>query len=198
MTNFYILIILVIPIVVIFTSNLLIIIKTRKADLNRKDFVKNIPIIKKDSVVSHQTLDVNLAQFSNQFYTRRNALTISKFNFRFKPLYQNVSQLTNKNKKAKSNASNKMSKMLILVSFSYALLNLPYLVTWCLFYTEIALTKTLENNSVLQNYLFGAVQIAEVFYILNYGLHFYFYCFTGSKFFNQLKLLSKFSIFFFI
>lgn len=190
LTNFYILIILVIPIVSIFTSNLLIIIKTRKADVIRKDLLHSKPSLKKDSLVSEENVMLKSYKFSPRFHLRRNALTISRFNFRFKPLYQTSTQLSNSICLNKSTTrSNKMTKMLILVSFSYVFLNFPYLIAWGLFYNEIAFSKPHERNSIVHNYLFGAVQITEVFFILNYGLHFYFYIFSGSKFFDQLKFL---------
>ena len=143
---------------------------------------------------------------------RRSALSTNKFDFKLKLIYQN----TNEKIMSKTKSNKLVTKMLVIISVSYALLNLPYLITWSLFYKgkfiEFKSIKSLVNNFItyliyksdiiketttndeasVQNYLFAAVQICQMFYLLNYGLHFYFYCLSGSMFCNQLKYLSKF------
>lgn len=94
----------------------------------------------------------------------------------------------NLNRKSKKNENSyKLANILILTSFSYAFFNLPYLITWFLFFYEIALN---ENNLIIKNYLFGTVQYAEIFYLLNYGAKFYIYCLSGSLFRHQLNSTS--------
>lgn len=219
LTNVYIFIIVIIPIVCVFVSNSLIIFKTKKADINRKRIqmkkFKSIQNLKTDSkqqtttylaAVNHgakcslplplgsmisnssvcQNLCGNDSFVSFNKAARRDALSTSKFDFRLKPLYLSTSQIT---MKTKSNSL--ITKMLIIISFSYALLNLPYFITWCLFYKEIKSEFPDPNSLSVQNYLFASVQISEILYMLNYGLHFYFYCISGSRFINQLKHSSK-------
>lgn len=160
-TNAYIFIIIIIPISSIFISNLLIIIKTKKADSKRKKNqvrkFRNIPDIKTSmmnfnrsnvsanntqlfnnatttqpaSFVSSVTFHHNLNRIDSihllkkNLAIRRDAISVNKFGFRLKPLYQNSNQITSKIK-----SGSIISKMLILISFSYAVLNLPYLITW--------------------------------------------------------------------
>lgn len=233
-TNVYIFIILVVPMITIFVSNLLIIIsakKTVKPDLLRKHYHKNKPDMtgcamqtsnshsnltaftqlnhtkthvfksklaaqlnrnKFPSIISNTSVNLLSNKKKNETYpvpVRKKALSVTKFSFKFKPLYKNVSQLTSEGHVNMSN-SNKITTMLVLVSMSYAILNLPYLVTWFLFFNEFAVHEN-ENDSVIQNYLFAAVQISEIFYILNFSLHFYFYCITSTKFIKQLKYSGK-------
>ena len=61
---------------------------------------------------------------------RRSALSIDKFDFKLKLIYQN----TNEKIKRKTKSNKLVTKMLVIISISYALLNLPYLITWSLFY----------------------------------------------------------------
>ena len=59
----------------------------------------------------------------------------------------------------------------------------------CLFFNDFAVQS--KDDPAVQNFMFAAVQISEIFYLLNYSLHFYFYCMTGTRFWNQLKYSSK-------
>lgn len=43
-----------------------------------------------------------------------------------------------------------------------------------------------KNNGISNSYLFSFVQIAEIFYILNYSMNFYSYSLSGSLFRSQL------------
>ncbi len=44
-----------------------------------------------------------------------------------------------------------------------------------------------SKDYMKQNYLYGAFEIAEILYILNFSIYFYIYCASGSVFRNQLK-----------
>jgi hypothetical protein len=81
--------------------------------------------------------------------------------------------------------SYKVTRMLIIMSLSYAILNLPYFFAWCIFYYKIAINESMTYTSL--NYLFGSLNIAEIFYVLNYGIHFFLYCASGKQFREQLK-----------
>ena len=83
----------------------------------------------------------------------------------------------------KKNYSKKMTKTLLLVSFSYAFLNLPYIVAWYAYYNQI----TLDIDITIKNNLFSKVQITELFNVLNYCIHFFLYCLSGSLFRFQLR-----------
>lgn len=220
LTNFYLVIIILLPLLAIFISNILIIFKTKKASKKRKSFISkrsftttkgeslyssatnnssvfksrlmsNLTVARMSGCSSNSTmLNVkrlnSMNSFRSNLYIRRPALSINKFDFKIKPVYQNVKQITTN----KTTSNCLITKMLILVSFSYAFLNLPYLITWCIFYNEITF-EIHGEDSLVHNTLFLAVKISEIFNILNYGVHFYFYCVSGSMFWNQLKYSSK-------
>lgn len=84
--------------------------------------------------------------------------------------------------------SQNVTKSLILISSSYAILNLPYFIIWSIFYLEMANSrkKNSENdifNSVCRkNYLYGFMQLAELLNVLNFGLIIFMYCITGQRF----------------
>jgi hypothetical protein len=93
--------------------------------------------------------------------------------------------------------------MLMLMSFSYALLNLPYCISWLFFFYDIIFVSDIHpsttqsrtevdpvsslNNSLWKNYIFGSKNLAEIFYVLNYGINFFVYCASGEMFRKQLK-----------
>lgn len=93
---------------------------------------------------------------------------------------------TIKEKTNRKNFSSKITRMLLLISFSYALLNLPYFITWCLFFVR-------KNDTVVKNNFFAALQISEIFYILNYCIYFYINFASGSLFRHQLYFICKFT-----
>ena len=84
--------------------------------------------------------------------------------------------------------SKKITKTLVIISFSYALLNMPYLIIWAVYFYEIAF---LQADLPVKNYLFSALQICEIIHILNYCLNFYIYCCSSSIFRNQLSYSGK-------
>jgi len=76
--------------------------------------------------------------------------------FIIKPDYQTFNQIhTHPCEIAK-----KLRKILLVVSFSYAFFNLPYLISWSIFFFEISFNELTASN---QNYLFSAVQLSEIF-----------------------------------
>lgn len=81
--------------------------------------------------------------------------------------------------------SNRVTRMLILMSFSFAFLNLPYFISWSLFFYQMAIRQ--NYNFIVKYQLFSAINISEIFYVLNYGVHFFIYCASGKKFRYQLK-----------
>ncbi len=81
------------------------------------------------------------------------------------------------------NISKKITIRLIIISFSYAFLNLPYMVVWFISVNTIPSTSyNMEIN------MYAAAEISEIFCVLNYSIHFYL-CLFGSLFRNQVKNL---------
>jgi len=87
-----------------------------------------------------------------------------------------------------NNGSKKITFSIIAISFSYAFLNLPYQVTWCVYFYAIAFKP---DNQIAKIHLFTLLQIFEVIYILNYCVNFFIYCATSSIFRNQLNYKGK-------
>ena len=163
----YIVIVMLIPISIIFISNTLIILKTIKDDIRRKKYRQQ-----KKSKRSTQLSSITITsdERNRVIHNINKRLQLKQFNHCY---------------------SKKMTKTLVLVSFSFAVFNLPYLVSWYLFYTARS-----GKDDDLKNYSFSALQISEIFNILNYGSHFFVYCLSGTLFRNQLKLsLAKLILF---
>jgi hypothetical protein len=222
----YIVITMLIPIVIIFLCNFLIIFFLIKAKeqrqsmlngnlMNRKKILKN-SFNKNEEICllnSNQVLKSNNSNLNNSAETNFNmnstpiinhnlttSIIITKSNSNNNTTdtgttstptttYNNNNNILNMNsnsikKNSIGNDSNKITKMLILMSFSYAILNLPYFISWCLFFYNIAFGKI---GLIGSNYLFSALNICEIFYIMNYGIHFFIYCASGKKFRSQLK-----------
>ena len=98
---FYILLSMLVPMMIILVFNFLIINKTSEDDKKRK-------MLQSDSAI-------NRTNISSDYKTsRRNAIRNSKILKNFKKL----------------NKSRKITFSLLLASFSYVLLNLPYFITW--------------------------------------------------------------------
>jgi hypothetical protein len=70
----------------------------------------------------------------------------------------------------------RLTIMTVLISLSFSLLNLPYLIVWGTFYKELTFNKQLDL--VTKYYFFSMVQIAEIFFLFYYSLNFFFFiCF---------------------
>ena len=162
-TIIYIVLIMFIPITTIFICNTLIIIQVCRATKNRELMISG----KFAKTNSHSINEEN-----NEFLESNNKRKASQMN---------------KSRKI-NNESNKVTKMLIIMSLSYAILNLPYFITWCMFYYSKAIKKEKEEKFIYYSYLFGFINLAEIFYVLNYGIHFFLYCASGRQFREQLKV----------
>lgn len=177
-----------VPIAIIVVSNSLIIFKiTRSVPSNPENRV---------NTQSTNTKSTN-SSFRNRTSLRRKRKNIQKRSeydayLKIKPYYMNTPQLVNRLTSANTRDFNsrKLTMTLILTSFSYAVLNLPYcMISFYMSYTELADIK--ETNPITQNYVYMSLNISKVFYFLNYGIHFYIYSLTGSLFINQLKYSGK-------
>ncbi len=106
---------------------------------------------------------------------------------RIKPHYFTKEQLIMKNTKKLSQKH--FTTMLLVISFSFVCLNTPYFIFWLLFFYDSAF---FQNDRVIQNNLFSALQIAEIFFVLNYAALFIILLATGSLFKSQLKTMGIF------
>ncbi|CAF0787774.1 unnamed protein product [Brachionus calyciflorus] len=183
LTIFYIVLTMFIPILLIFICNILIIKYIVKAGKNREKMANLKIIQRKNSTNQQQQLGdkktlVSRFELSSGQQRSKTSTTSS-----FKAINQSI-KYKPQNLSPKSE-SQRITKMLLLMSFSYAILNLPYFISWCLFFYQMALRK--NYDIVLKYNLFSAINLCELFYILNYGVHFFIYCASGRKFRMQLK-----------
>lgn len=121
-TLIYICVIMLVPILVIFICNSIIILqvyKTRRRN-NTLQVNKTIDIkTNLDSIMNRKNAKINFIIESTDHVT-------GNLNVRIKPYYLNMNQIINKITD-KANRSKKITKILVLISFSNAFLNLPYL-----------------------------------------------------------------------
>jgi len=89
-------------------------------------------------------------------------------------------------------SAKRLTVMLLMMSFSFVILNFPYLVTWLVFFGTFALNGFADPN--VRNEMFAALQISEIFYISSYGAKFFMFCAAGSM---SRKMLGSLSNFFF-
>ena len=163
---------MLLPILIILIANFLISYKVFYSKHQQKKLNKSSLIAKNNSHSNNNTANNN----SN------------KSKIKLKPYYLNIDQVI-KRVTNKANKAERLTKLLVLISFSYAFLNLPYFLTWSMYYIEINFNK---EDAVTHNYLYSAVELTEIFYILHYSIHFYIYCLSGSVFRNQLKYSSMY------
>jgi hypothetical protein len=172
-TNVYVILIVFIPIPIIFISNILIICKTNREESRRKN-MQNLNI-------SLTAIDINsritrISRLPSHLYTSTNESIRGK---------QSVLRRAQNNRT--TNSSKKIATTLMIVSFSFAVLNLPYLCVWSAY--NLSEYKTNHMYQAHDNYLFAFVKIAEIFFVLNYGIKFFIYCATGSIFRQRLYSL---------
>ena len=179
-TAIYICLTLFIPIIIILGTNLLIILNLQKSEIKRKECNSVSSKHQNNNGKRYDSLRVNkkvLHNFSLEMKSK------NSYRFRIKPYYSNINKIANK-----TNNSKNSTRILLTISFVFILLNLPYLISWILFYYRVAFR---DNDPELKDYLFATLQISEIFYVSNYAISFYLYCISGSKFRNQLKYSSN-------
>jgi hypothetical protein len=148
----YIFIVIILPVVVIFYSNLVIIHKTKVAEENR------LKLLDSESIA---------------YRKRRSTLKANNMN--------GSSVLEKSSKKA--------VKTLIRVSFSYVFLDMPYLIAWLVYFCNHNFGHIKPVND---DYLFSILKLTEVFYLMNFSVKFFIYCFSGSMFRKNLRSSSRF------
>ena len=105
-TIVYTTLIMLVPIIVIFICNGLILSKTKQADQSRR----RLQMARNSHVINNINITVNRK--------------INETRYKLKPYYVSASQNTNTIRRKNEN-SKKLAQTLFLISFSYAFLNLP-------------------------------------------------------------------------
>ncbi len=172
-THAYTFMIILLPISIIFVCNTIIIAKS--CSLNKKPIFQNK--IKK----VHFKMNRSNRQTINQ---KLSHMELNQRNTKLRPFFLNMDQLINK-KKLNVNNTKMLAKNLIIISFTYACCNLPFLISWIFYYYDT------EYNKNSSDYLYSIVKICEIFYLLNYGINFYVSFAFGSIFRRMIKYTSK-------
>ena len=194
-------IIIVLPLLIILISNTLIIYKTaqddkKRIELQKLSTVKETKEDKSKNITLKHMLSLNTPGTSFLVLSSRlsGLSEIIELKSDLPNTGDNKKKSEKKNqikkvRKATKGYSKKITISLMSISFSYVILNIPYLISCFLYFYEIAFQK-LDASS--KNYLFSAFKLSEIFYLMNFSIKFCIYVFaTGSAFRNQFKCLSK-------
>jgi hypothetical protein len=189
----YIFLVIVIPSIIICFSNALIIRTTNQKNSKRSELTQSINA---QSRVANLTTGLdNLILMQTPKASSVGLLTEqTNKKIRLKPHYLTCKQLAN-NKLNIRRASAKMTKNLILVSFSFVILNFPYSIVWTVFYC-CSFFDTLDINSF--ETLRNALELTEILFMFNYGVKFFILWFTGTLFRNMFENFKSIIIFIFI
>lgn len=181
-TFVYICLVMLLPMVIIFISNSVIIHRLtskKKRLIVTQNFQKKRATSEKTTkplpnVHVNKMTDSNLALISSG---------------KIKPYYMNVNQVINKVTE-KANCVTKITKMLMLVSFTNALLNLPYFAMWAWNYEHVdnPMTTRHQSGPSLRMYIF---KLSELLYLTSFGISFYVYYASGTVFRRQVKYSCK-------
>ena len=177
-------VVVLVPVFAIIVLNAMIILKTNENETKRRKELQ--------SNVSRQYTNNNNneARQSNSISTRTKRYT-SVIDIKIKQFYSNTDQEINNIRQSTEQASRKLRKLLIMISITYAMFNLPYMVVW-LFYFHSVYFEDLNENA--ENYLMAFLQLTEILAVFNYSSKFYIFCYSGTKFRRQLRHSSKLSV----
>ena len=195
---FYIVFVTALPSVIILACNLLSLFHVCLSNKQRKEFINA-----SSSMCKQQQFSIDLENTRVNLVVKRKVETrLNELNSIFTP---NRSQEHNLNllihtKSKQINQEKKVSKMLIIMSLSHVSLNMPYSLTWLFLYRELINQSNggsafdehrLIVNSINLNYWYATFHVAEIFYVLNFGVHFFVYCVGGQIFRTHMKDLYK-------
>jgi len=173
LTIFYIGLIMVFPTILIIICNTIVIFKMSQNSIKQKKF-SNIKTNKK--VKQKRRLNKCLKKNDRPTYNS-NLVEMRSLPYSLvkrKPFYLNFNHVCKQlNKQA--NCSRKITKTFLMISFSYALFNIPYFIAWLIFFFK-------PMNETFQNYLIIIVKLSEIFYGESFSYLFYFLTNTACSF----------------
>lgn len=186
LNGIYIVVIILFPLFTILICNSMIIRKTCVDDQKRKVLIQIDNNSGRPSVCSNVTRRslTSRKSFLNDFSWISNMPK----NVHLKSFYSTFEQKESKKIVAIKGYSKKVTISLTCISFSYVILNLPFLITCFLYFYEIAFQQ-LDTNT--KNYLFATFKISEIFYVLNFSIKFYVYVCSNGSILKRKKRVSK-------
>lgn len=156
--------IMLVPVPVMFISSCLVIYKT-VANNNTKsneNYSNSSSSKRNESSSCHERNKSKLMRRSG--FKQKNTESSLKLKSRY---YTCKSRSRSKN----LNLTRNITFTLIGLPFSYVLLNLPYLIVWAVFLSNSTVRLSEENST----HIYLALEITEIFCILNYGIKFFIY-----------------------
>lgn len=172
----YISVVLLLPIVLILVSNLLILARKIREDINHK----SLRIISTHSNMESSRLNNQQAKQKLNYSTSE---TASKLH------YLTFEQLIVRAQPKPQRSCRKITKMIVFLSITFIILNLPYLFAWIIFIFQTQYRK--NQYFWARNYLYGLLQITEIINLSNCGIKFFVYSASGYKFNKQIKYTSS-------
>ena len=202
LTNSYIVIIMLIPMLIICVCNTITIYLLQKSNKKRQSLTSlNFNLLNTNFLVVNTTIKTRRSEFFN--------MSLEPFNRSTNDINNEINQInkieSDKNYLTLRNSLNKVkyqekktNVMLLVMSFSYVVLDLPYFISWIyLFYYgkyhEIKEedVEALIRYSINKNYLIGIINLTELLYLLNFSIHFYIYCISSETFCKRLRQIFK-------
>ena len=178
----YIVVVLVIPMILVFTCNLLILMKIKKNKIERKK-LQEINERKESKIITKHIIPRSSGSQNLSVILNTRLSKISSYSI-------NIDELVLKSFQKVNKSSNKTTIQLCLVSLSFSILYLPYLIGWLTLYYNFSLDQL---NSTYKNKISSFLQIAKIFYIFYYGVKFYILYLTSSEFRNIFSKTGKFN-----
>lgn len=137
----YIGLIMLVPMILIVVCNILIIFRTFKNDTNRKKLQAKKISLKNNSIKRELNTNKTNHLVTNASNVKANLMKKSACKsflderqnsmFRMKPHYSTLKQLINKkNYRSSKSSPKRLTVILLVISFSFVALNLPYLIEW--------------------------------------------------------------------
>ena len=175
------------PMTLVLINNILIFFKIKKSDIQREILQQQIEFKEITNVVETENNKIPRSPGSQNL----SAFLKSKrlLSYKMSCNLTNIDELVFKKSTPKKTTNNKLTTQLSIVSISFFILYLPYLIGWFIFYLNDAFK---DINPESRNKIFSMLQIAEIFYIFYYGIKFYIFFFTTKEFKNIFTKTSKF------
>jgi len=169
----YTILIIFLPTLLIFVFNILIVIRTIKEDAKRKKTTKTE--LENPDITAKKSRSTST--FSEQTKKRR-------FGIQYETqIHLNVAQKIDVKAK-KFKYSIRTTRTLMLISCSFAILNVPYLIAWFKLFNAMVQNQV---DTSTKHEIFSNLQITELFNLVNYASNFFLYCISGSDFRRKLK-----------
>jgi len=194
----YICLTILIPSIIIFVCNTLVIFKATKHKTLRNeltnrsvrkkqlDSIKTRPTPKSVDQKSATKENTNISDEIKIEDSSAETFTIKKK--RLKPYYWTKDQIMRRqNNKKKLSSFQNLTITLLLVSFSFVALNLPNFLLWLVYFYH---TTFLNVDGVEADRLFENFKFSEIFYLMSYGTKFFIFTATGTLFRNISKIIS--------